>query len=197
MEHKKFFVKDFIQYGSPCFGCGKPPSLRLRYRNKNAAKNDPWGSLNVLVDDSRVEIDLSIKYRSSLKIWIFHKTNKFLATDNEALTNYINIYDMYLIVECMNCRTCHYTNNLELQLSNNVVKATTLQYEQLMVPRKERRYILSSNFITEKTIAAITKYDDKGAYQSQFVIDIPLLPKYKLRNQQHLIDKLSTYALFS
>jgi hypothetical protein len=197
MEHKKFFVKDFIQYGSPCFGCGKPPSLRWRYRNKNAAENDPWGSLNVLVDDSRVEIDLSIKYRSSLKIWIFHKTNKFLATDNEALTNYINIYDMYLIVECMNCRTCHHTNNLELQLSNNVVKATTLQYEQLMVPRKERRYSLSSNFITEKTIAAITKYDDKGAYQSQFVIDIPLLPKYKLRNQQHLVDKLSIYSMFS
>jgi hypothetical protein len=197
MEHKKFFVKDFIQYGSPCFGCGKPPSLRLLYRNKNVEKDAPWGSLNVLVDDSRVEIDLSIKYRSSLKLWIFHKTNKFLATDNSALNNYIDTHDMYLAIQCSGCMTCHHTNNLEFQLSNNVVKATTLQYELLSMPSKYCRYILSSHFAVEKTVGQILKYDDKGALISEWSIDLPLLPGYKIKNKQNLIKKLDLYILFS
>lgn len=195
--HKKFFVKDFIRYAAPCFGCGQLPTLRLQFREKSAAINAPWGALNLLVDDNHVEIDLSIKYRSSLKLWIFHKTNKFLANDNAALSSYIDTRDMHLFVQCLGCQTHHQTNNLEFQLHNNVVKATTLRYEMLHIPFKKRRYILTSDFVTEKTEARIVKYDDRGGWLSEFHLDLPLLPKYKLKNQQHMIDKLNTYAVFS
>lgn len=197
MESKKFFIKDFIRYSAPCFGCGQLPNVRLLYREKGANGNDPWGNINVQVDDSRVEMDLSIKYRSSLKLWVFHKTNQFLANDNAALSAYIATRDMRLSVECLGCQTTHRTNNLEFQLSNNTVKATTLLYEMLQVPLKARRYILVSDFLTETTIARVIKYDDKGGYLSEIQFDLPLLPKYKLRNKQHLIDKLNTYSLFS
>ena len=197
MNHKKFFIKDFIQYGAPCFGCGLAPSVRLYFRNKNADKNDPWGHHNILVSDSRVEIDLSIKYRSILKLWIFHKTNKFLASDNSAFSSYIATYDVALFIDCAGCQTHYSTNNLEFQLSGNTVRATTLLYELLNIPRKERRYILSSDFRTEKSSASVIKYNDKGGLLSQIDFTLPLLPKYKLRNQQHLIDKLNTYAVFS
>lgn len=198
MEAKKFFIKDFIKYATPCFGCGLPPSLRLHFRDKNSNVNDPWGNRhNIIVNDSRVEIDLSIKYRSSLVLWVFHKTNQFLASDNPAFSSYVANYDMKLFIHCNGCQTHHSTNNLEFQLTNNVVKATTLSYEMLNVPRKTRRYILASEFLTEKSAASIIKYDDKGGYLSQFNLNLPLLPKYKLRNQQHMIDKLNTYAVFS
>ena len=198
MEHKKFFVKDFIKYASPCFGCGQPSNIRLQFREKvNALKNNPWGSLNILVDDNQVEMDLSIKYRSLLKLWIFHKTNKFLASDDNAFALYVATYHVHLFVNCLGCQTYHQTNNLEFQLSNNTVKATTLRAEMLQVPRKTQRYILVSDFLTEQTKATIVKYDDKGGYLSQIDFDLPLLPKYKLRNQDHLIQKLQTYALFS
>lgn len=199
MDHKKFFVKDFIQYASPCFGCEKPLSLRMLIRNKedNALLpelgNSPSTALTPTITDKHLEIDLSIKYNSKLRLWMMHKTNTFLVNDNVAFSNYIAKYNLRLLVACT-CGTLYQTNNLDFQTFNRTIGALTLSYEQLVFQDKTHTYHLDTDFRTERSIAIISK---KGSTAIPLHFDLPLLPKYKLRNKQHLVEKLRIYSIFS
>jgi hypothetical protein len=133
MEHKKFFVKDFIQYASPCFGCGKPMSLRLVFKEKNT---DLIGSMTPLVTPKHLEIDLAVQYTSQLRLWIMHKSNTFLVNDNVSFSHYIAKRDLRLLVECK-CGTGHETNNLEFQPFNGVIGAVTLESERIALIDKD------------------------------------------------------------
>lgn len=225
MEHKKFFVKDFIQYTTPCFGCGEPNNFRIGFRNKTHAPaptllsyslsgssmgtsvpynpsrseiNPLVGYINPVIKNTHVEIDLSIKYNNRLQLLVFHKDNKILASNRTELANYLSERHLFLVGDCKSCFTEIMSNDLDIQLSKQVIMSTTIRKEQLVIKHKQQVYILLSKFEEQKTSAHVYKEDDvKHGIKSEIVLSLPLLPKYKLRDRQHLIDKLNTYVLFS
>lgn len=197
MEHKKFFVKDFIQYVSPCFGCEKPLSLRIMYKHKKEEENIPSVSLTPVITDKHLAVDLSIKYSSQLRLWIFHKSNTFMVNDNKAFNNYIADHNLWLMAEC-SCNTYYYSNDLNFQTFNfpQTIGATTLRSEHIIIHEKDTTYVIHSDFINNKTAADIFK-SVASSRSNHLTFNLPLLPKYKIKTKQKLLDKLNTYILFS
>lgn len=193
MDHKKFFVKDFIQYASPCFGCGKPLSLQLVFKNK---QGDEGGNLNMARTDKHLEIDLSIRYTSQLRLFIMYKSNTFLVNDRVAFSHYIAKRDLKLMAEC-SCNSWYESNNLDFQTFNGAIGALTLRKERIVVVEKDKIYTLRSDFSEEKTDVSVSSTISSQFITKNINLQLPLLPKYKLRDKQQLIKKIQTYILFS
>jgi hypothetical protein len=172
-------------------------SLRFMYRNRGMHSDDPWGSISATITDQHIVVDLSIKYGSTLQLWIVPKTNKFLTNDNVRFSDYIAMFNIRLVAEC-NCGTRYETNDLDFQDFNKVIGATILRYEYITFENKGTRYTLYSDFNTERTVAVVSKNDLALAKSTTTItFDLPLLPKYKIRDKQKLIDKLKLYCVFS
>ena len=198
LEPRKFFVKDFIKYATPCFGCGKPNNFCFSFTEKGGSSVSSKFPLPV-INDRYVEVELNVKYASNLKLFIFHKDNKILSSDGPALSNFVAKRNLYLQSYCVSCGTQIFSSPLDLQLFNSVVAPTTLAYEYLEIRHGNKLYTLESHFNAgegSNSLGTVLKFGPNGS-SSKINFVLPLLPKYKLRDQQHLIDKLNTYAIFS
>lgn len=213
MEPKKFFVKDFIQYASPCFACNGTPRLRVSFRQKGDLPGSIsyQGTITPVVTDNHIEIDMSVKYGSHVKVWILPKTNKYVTNDDAGFSQQIAKRTLHLFTEC-SCGTIFESNDLDFQTFNKVIGATTIRHEYITFQEKSTRYILDSDFIQGKTKATVAKINQSQTtiqtktgsmgqvllpIPSQLEFNLPLLPKYKVRNKQYLIDKLKIYTIFS
>lgn len=204
MEPRKFFVKDFIKYATPCFGCGQPNNFCFGFTEKGCLNALNMGRFpSPIINDRYVELDLTIRYASNLKLFIFHKDNRILSSDDAALALLVDKRDILLQSYCNFCQTKIQSSPLELQLVDKVISPTTLAYENLEVRRGNKKYTLRSYFNSSNTqakpvsLAEIVKFNNDSTTCSVLPFTIPLLPKYKLRDQEYLINKLNTYAIFS
>lgn len=197
MSEKKFFVKDFIRYSTPCFGCGKANDFRLGFQQTNGAVNNV-GILNVNVNNRYTEV-IFTKFNSSLAIWVFHKTNKILASDNGQLIEHLSKLQLFLNTSCKICNTTISSNNLEIDFNKNVIMPTTIRHEYAKISHKGQTYILDSNFKEQKSRGYVLKYANEkiNTISSSVDFDLPLLPFYKLKNRETLLKKLNTYLIFS
>lgn len=222
MEHKKFFVKDFIRYATPCFGCGEPNDFDIGFREKAdtsklptlmnmgtfvAASSPPYflpesGHLKPVIRNTHLEIDLSIKYKSKLRLQllIYYKTNKILTSNNHELASYLEKRDLFLIGQCNKCQTEIVSNNLEFLPNKQIISPVTIKSELIIIANKKQVFVVTSNFEKEETQANVYATQESGLIKhsgSDLHFNLPLLPKYKMRSQEHLIKKLNTYVLFS
>ena len=201
MEHKKFLVKDFIQYCSPCFACDKLMTFRLGYKERypevQPPDNDRIKSLNAIITDKYTEVELVIRYRTNLKIWIYHRNNKVVTSDNVAFSEYLTKKRLFLYCVCNLCQSEVATNSLDFQTFNGVVGPATLCFEKFNIAVKNHRYGLETDFIKGTSIGRLRTYTAPNVSKEDLIFKMKLLPKYKLVNRQNLIDKLNTYALFS
>jgi hypothetical protein len=223
MDDKKFFVKDFIQYATPCFGCGEPNDFDIGFREKLdetappptlmnmgtfvPASSPPYflpqtGQLKPVIKSTHLEIDLSIKYKSKLRLQllIYYKTNKILTSNNHELSAYLEKRHLFLIGRCSKCQTEIISNDLEFQANKQLISPATIKSEQIVIVDKKQIFVVISNFREQETKASVYKKDDmlKRVKSSSSVnFTLPLLPKYKLRDRAHLINKLNIYTLFS
>ena len=128
MPAKKFFVKDFVQYVTPCFGCDRANDLSFAFINKGSGELKEGGRVKAIVTDKYVQVDLHIRYSSTLTLWIFHKTNKIVTSEDVNFSNFLAKRDLFLVGHCGGCETEIMSNKLDFQTFNKVVGPTTINH---------------------------------------------------------------------
>jgi hypothetical protein len=201
MEEKKFFVKDFIKYCSPCFGCGDLMTFRLGYRDKGSDDLIPddlrSNTAMAIVTDEYIEVELSMRYRTNLKVWIYHRNQKVVASNQHTFNEYVAKKELYLYSRCpFVCNSRIMSKVLDFQRYNGIVAPTSLRYEEFHISHKNKVYSIASDFVGNRSVGTLRTYLASNQ-PSDLEWEMKLLPKYKMITQQKLIDKLDIYAVFS
>jgi len=191
---KKFKVKDFIEYNSPCFGCNNHINFKVGFINTIEGVFSYLPKPNVTPEYT--EIDLLINWSSSLTLHIFHKTNKFSTNNVKNLTKYLEDHKLFLYSNCDRCYTEITSQCLNFNFENGLISAVGLDAERLMVSDKEFSYQISSFYSTGKSNLIVDRID-KVKPISPLIIELPLLPKSRFKNRQHFLNKIKTYITFS
>lgn len=202
---KKFTVRDFIAYNNPCFSCGNAINFTIGVVDLNAKIMGGGISYrNPIVTEKHTEIDLFTTYQDTLKLFISHKTNKIKTNNIKDLTIYLEGHTLFLRSLCYKCQTTIESYYLDFDLDKTLVDATTISFENLRIldAANGKRYNISSYVAQNKSILTVS--DNKIVGRSvmlmsppSLVLELPLLPKYRFKDKQHLIDKLKLYTLFS
>jgi hypothetical protein len=191
---KKFTVKDFIDYNGPCFSCGNPINFKVGFLDLETKADASY--LRPTVTANYTEIDLRITYENSLKLYIFHKTNKILTNSNQALTKYLSSRKLFLSSVCDKCLTQIESQYLDFNVEKGFVSATAIATERLLVMDSHNLYQINSFFMANKSVLTVDKLD-KTTPLSPLTLELPLLPKYRFRNKDHFLRKVKTYITFS
>ena len=191
---KKFTIKDFINFNSPCFSCNSKISVRIGVENSDMVFNEVY--LRPTVGPSFLEVDLKITYNSHLKLIVAHKTNKFAVNDIGILEEYFKDHKIFIETECSRCYTKLESQNLEFDWAGCFIRPVEMKREILMTSDDHNLYQIFSSF-PEKTSLVVIDKISKATPISPIHFSAPLLPLYKFRDKKHLIEKLKTYALFS
>lgn len=101
---------------------------------------------------------------------------------------------MYLRSKCDNCHTCVDSKILEFNTLKEFVKPVGIIDEQLMVKDDKYLYELYSSFEQELSELVISTIKPTS---NSIRMQLPLLPMYKLKTKDKLIQKAKTYLLFS
>jgi hypothetical protein len=190
---EKFTVKDFITYYNPCFGCRKPVNFKIGIYDTES-KADVY-YIRPVVTLHCTEIDLKITYADSIRLYIFHKTNKILTNNSAGLEKYLKVHQLFLATECNICAGKSETHLLEFDLKKNHVLPATIMSERLVVTDKETVYMVDSSFGAKTSKMHI--YKKKTASSNDINLTLPLLPKSKFKDRKQFLEKMKLYVLFS
>jgi hypothetical protein len=191
---KKFTVADFIAYNNPCFSCDNQINFKIGFLDLESRADVSY--LRATVTPNYTEIDLVITYSNALKLYIFHKTNKILTNDQQALTRYLSGHKLFLHSACDRCYTQVESQYLEFNLNKGFVHATGISTERLVVMDSRNIYQINSFFMADKSHLTVDRID-KTQPLSPTTMDLPLLPKYRFKDKKHFLEKMKTYILFS
>jgi hypothetical protein len=186
-----FTVKDFIAYNNPCFSCGSKINFRIGTMDMERGAEPSY--LRALVAPNYTEIDLLITYNDSLKLYIFHKTNKILTNNVSALTDYLTRRKLFLSSTCDKCFSMVESHYLEFNQDKSVIKAVGLTMELLQVTDGESLFQLHSSFVDNKSNLTVSKVGTVTPIK----LEMPLLPLYKIKTKKHFLEKMKTYLIFS
>jgi hypothetical protein len=188
---RRLTVKDFITYAAPCLICGKPSSIGLGFVDTEYMTS-PLISIRGSVGTNFTYFDLKSGYTNDIKLYIFHRDNKFLTNDKRRLEEYLASRKLSLGAYCPRMCSQFATHPLSFQLNSGQVAPVAMKWERLVMPVGEwDNYYLTSYFDENRSVL-----DSRivGEIQS---MEIPLLPRDSFRDRAHLIEKLQTYLLFS
>lgn len=191
---KKFTVKDFIDYNAPCFSCGKPISLHIGVHNINSVSNTIF--LKPVVTPDYTEVDLKITYSDFLRLVITHKTNKFHVNNARSFENYLMENMLFLFSKCNNCGTVVESGYMKFDMSTQQVQAVNLAAETIKMSDDNNNYRIMTAFNLDRSNVVIVKNDTSINYKV-FNMDFPLLPMYRFKDKEQLLNKLKTYLTFS
>lgn len=191
----KFTVKDFITYNNPCFSCESKINFSIGALDDEHTSIDEAVYFRPTVTKNYSEIDLIINYTTSLKLFIFHTTNKILSNDFIALTKYLERRKLFLSSFCHKCHSQSKSKILDFNLEKKIVKPTTLLLEETIIYDDKFRYLLTSN--SEKNKSYFIIEDLAKVKYTPTVIESPLIFRSKFNNRQSFIDKTKLYVLFS
>lgn len=191
---KKFTVKDFISYNNPCFSCGE----NIHFKVVTTTKDGPSDivQLRPTVKPDYTVVDLKVTYTKTLQLWIFHQNNKIISSDIRGLTSYLEEHKLFLSSRCDKCYTNIESNFLEFNLDKGYVKPVGISRELLIVSDEHNMYQIHSSFIAEQSTVVVDKIS-KTTPISPVRFEAPLLPLYKFKDKEHLINKMKTYLIFS
>lgn len=190
---KKFTVKDFIAYNNPCFSCGERISFKIGIIENTV---DGMAHLRPTVAPEHTVVDLKITYNSSLQLWIFHKSNKIISSNNKELTTFLSKNNIFLHSRCDKCYTNVQSQFLEFNLDKGFIKPVGISEEMIIITDDNNMYHVNSSFIEERTSVVVDRLD-KATPVSPIKFELPLLPMYKFKDKEHFLNKMKTYVLFS
>lgn len=196
---KKFTVKDFITYNNPCFSCGEKISFKIGYVPNKLGRSPSSmipAYIRSTITPERTEIDLKVTYTDTLQLWIFHKSNKILSTDMRGLTDYLGGHKLFLNSWCDKCGTKIDSHFLEFNINKGFIIPVGLSQESLNIDDGKNLYHMVSSFIEETSTVFINRLD-KAIPVSPIKFVLPLLPLYKFKDKNKLLQKLKTYVTFS
>lgn len=191
---KKFTVKDFINYNAPCFSCER--KITIRIGSMSLTQHMPATYLRANVNSAQTEVDLQVTYARILKLIINHTTNKITTSDPEALTKYLTVNKLFLSSVCNNCYTSIESFYLEFNLQKGFILPVGISHELLMLMDDKNLYHINSSAIDEETIIVVDRINKSTSLTPvRFVLPLSFL--YKLKDKEHILQKIKTYLLFS
>jgi hypothetical protein len=203
---KKFTVKDFITYNNPCFSCGEAVTIKIVTRKSittgRGSKSDEEKNVEItpLVTPEYVEMNLRITYKKTLKLKIFHKTNKFKTNDEPRLLKFLTENDIWIESFC-SCLTYIKSECLRFDLTKEFIYSFPIENEVLSCSDNINWYVMASSFKENKSALTYGKKDysleNNWGADSIGSIVLPLLPRYRFRNKEHFLTKMKTYLIFS
>lgn len=204
-DPKKFLVKDFIKYATPCFGCGKPNNFYLGYNNilPDVKEIQPLaGQYSVIITEKYLEVHLEIKYNSMFGILIFHKNNKVITQDINKLNEFLKIRNLFLWSHCHQCSSEIRSQPLTFNFNSSYpigsfVNPTTISYEFFKIIDRNNTYFINSTCDKDQTTILVTSPSQEEALAADLSFTLPFLPKYQMKNKEYLINKIRTYILYS
>jgi len=185
---KSFTVKDFILYNGPCFSCGSKISIDVSSSEIDSNNSNPNKKLENFIENNILDITLRVKYSYNLHLQISIKDNTFKVSDIDKFMDYLTHNKIYITSICNKCQCFIFSDSL--QFSKSLVKPITILREILSVLSNDVHYMLNSCHSTNETQIVIINND------RPLEITSPLLPLYKFKTKERLINKLKTYALF-
>lgn len=191
---KKFTVKDFIFYNSPCFSCGSKTRFDIGCLNSETSITSIL--TRPVINANYTEVDISITYTDALKLYIFHSNNKILTNNSQALIKYLSTHRLYLISKCLNnkCGCIIQSQFLIFNLEKSYIEAVPISFEMLTVTDENNIYRIESWFEGEPhSNVSYTKKDTN----KKTSLKLSLLPKFSFKNKQHFITKMKTIIIFS
>lgn len=196
---KKFTVKDFILYNSPCFNCKNEISF---YFEIDPINDYGRVSKRALVTSDYTEVELIVHYANNLKIKIDHKTNKYTTSNQSQLTAYLEKFSLSLHTRCDRCFTDIMTNKLEFNSKMGFIHPVTLTVESFVVDDKNTRYSIYTYFTDlanskKQTCLYMSRTDPSTKQVSSSQITLPMLPIYKFKTKAKFLSKIKTYLTFS
>ena len=195
---KQFTVKDFIEYNAPCFSCGNEISFRVEMWEGDGHGTASINTLRPTMYKDYFSIDLQIRYKRSLQLWVFYQNNKIITSDMKELKYYLGDHHLSLKSYCDRCYTAVESDELEFNLDSSFIKPISLSRESIKVTTDEHQYYVTTYYHEEPpvTFVGITNLK-KPATHPRAELKLPLLPIYKLKSRDNLINKIKTYLTFS
>ena len=197
---KKFTVKDFILYNSPCFNCKSHNNFYFEIDKADVTTGFVGRiSKRAIVVAEYTEVELVVHYAKNLLIRIDHKTNKFTTTNLSDLTEYLKLNKLSMRLRCHRCLAEITTNTMDFNLEKMFVHPVTLQYETYIVKDNVNSYAVYSSYgIYKKSMITISKIANikKNIHKAE-QITLPLIPIYKFKTKEKFLNKMKTYVIFS
>ena len=187
---KKFSIKDFIVYNGPCIICGSKINLLINsvivdYSSKYPIEiSDPVSGF--CINHGIIEAVLKVKYSYSLNLKIDISNNKFYVSDINKFATYLINHEVKLISKCNTCLSIISSNAIDFH-NKTFVEPITLDYEKFYISHNHNKYIIISVFNENRTYLTV---GDKE-------MSLPLIPLYKFKNKEVLLNKIKTCIVFS
>jgi len=192
---KRFTVKNFILYNSPCFNCKNEISF---YFEIDPINDYGRVSKRALVTTNYTEVELVIHYANNLKIKIDHKTNKYTASSEPALTEYLSKFKLSLHSRCDRCFSDIVSNRLEFNSKMGFIHPVTLNSENFIIEDKNTTYNVYTYFDGKpQTRLYMARTDPVTKMVSPSQMVLPLIPLYKFKTKSKFLNKIKTYLTFS
>lgn len=195
---KKFTVKDFIDYNAPCFSCNSPINIHMGVIPMERADNPKLVGntiiLKPVITSEYTEVDLKITYSDFLRLRIAHTTNQFSVNNLSSLERHLSSNVLFLLSKCDKCGTQVESENMEFDIERGFLKAFGLAVETIKMIDDKNHYVINSLFYQDKSNVVIV---NSSRSASVFNMDFPLLPMYRFKNKEQLLNKLRTYLTFS
>jgi len=206
---KKFTIKDFLLYNGPCLNCGEKIIVNVKCLNDKIIMTGSHiiiPSLFSTITDNVIKISLEIKYSYELLLAIYIKSNRYQVSDSNKLNIFLKNNSLILTSLCKKCSCYVETNALKFD-TTGLVKPLTISNEFLIISNLKKIYTINSDFNEEKTIIHVydnNVYNNYDIYHNNniknersLVLNIPLLPLYKFKNKEKLLNKLKMLTVFS
>jgi hypothetical protein len=194
---KKFTVKDFLAYNNPCFSCKGHVNFYFACLKKGTnPSNGPSSYISPIVSNKFVGVDLKKTYNHLLNVNIYHTSNKFIVNNFHEFESFYYDNHISMVLTCPKCQTTMSSENLQFDLKNGYVKPTEVKYECLSV-RNNNKSITIITYLKNANPSSVITVEDIKNPGNPFILETPPLPFYKFKNKEKLIEKVSTYMLFS
>lgn len=194
---KKFTVKDFIFYNSPCFNCSGDSIFYFLIRDMTESQSYPrfpasFSSKKAIVMPTYTEVELVVHYANNLTIRIDHKTNKFIATSKHALVKYLNQIELSLELRCNKCFAQITSNSIEFNMEKDFINPISLCLESFTIQDAKSNYHVRTYFDSKQTFITTSSPKVKS-----LGMQLPTLPIYKFKTRAKFLEKIKTYITFS
>ncbi len=192
---RKFTVKDFILYNSPCFNCGKPILFKIGYlEDKSHVHQLGYGNyITPIISGSELEIPLHIRYEGSVNLKIDCKTNKFYTQSLRHLTKYLDEHILVLDSQCNQCYTHIRSSQLHFNMEYGFIYPVEIIIEFLAINDDQTIYHLNSYYESNKTLISV--FNRLGPVIG--TLNVPFVPLGKFKTKSNLLKKIKMYLTFS
>jgi hypothetical protein len=191
---RSFTILDFLKLNSPCFCCGEPIEVGA-YLIGSSITGTVYLKPNM--SKTHLSVDLSIKYETAISLSIDLKTNKFVAScPMKTLASFFKDRKLSIETQCRDCSGIT-SDTLSFNFYKAFIKPVEVAYEWYWLRHKNHVYVVSSGYDEDITKVMLTTYSGYDKIASETTYNYPLIPRYRFKDRQAMIDKLKLYTALS